>query len=331
MYLEDYLDSQFLKDLEVVDFGVFHDSNPKSYKKFFDWTVNNSELKYLTDERKDHRQNLKNLFPQFKSGVSFLFSYAPTKKFLNQQNFHQVSSYTLHFDERDYHFALGERLQKIGDYLKSQVPEIEYEICLDTKPILERDFAYQAGLGWFGKNSMLISRKHGSYFLIGTLLFDQDFAVREKRDVELDHCGSCNACVKACPTEAINEDERTINLKDCLSFYTIEVFKDETGTGIPKVNSKFQNEIFGCEICQEVCPWNEKPLNRVNLKEASGKLYNFFARPLEEVSKQISAFSNTQFKKFFFGSSFYRSGKRGLVKNFKNLIFVREKQRSSYQ
>ncbi|MDA8792537.1 DUF1730 domain-containing protein [Bacteriovoracaceae bacterium] len=322
MFLETYLNPSFLKKLEIVDLGVFSNSIPESFEKYSTWTNQNTELSYLTDIRKENRQNLANIFPEFKSGASFLFSYAPTKKFLNQENFHQVSSYTLHFDEADYHFVLGKRLKEIGEYLQSHISGLVFEVCLDTKPILERDFAYQAGLGWFGKNSMLINRQHGSYFLIGTLLFNQKFSHEEKKPIELDHCGNCRACVEACPTDAINEAERTISLKDCLSYYSIEVFKE--GEVPPKIKSEFQNEIFGCEICQEVCPWNEKPLSRINVKIATGKLYSFFSRPLAEVAQRVAAFSNSQYRKFFFGSSFYRSGKRGLVKNFKNLLFQKK-------
>jgi epoxyqueuosine reductase len=204
-------------------------------------------------------------------------------------------------------------LNEIGEKLKIDLPELEYKISLDVHPVLERDLAYRSGLGWFGKNSMLINQENGSYTLIGSLLLNQKLELPIKSPAS-DHCGTCTRCIDACPTNAIDGDMRVIESKKCISTFTIEQFKDGPApSGFP-VETK---EVFGCDICQEVCPWNNKPLAKAIPEESASELVKFFNRDIQTIHDDISAMSNNAYKRFFKGTSFERSGKRGLLKNLK--------------
>ena len=187
----------------------------------------------------------------------------------------------------------------------------DYDISLDVHPVLERDLAYRAGLGWFGKNSMLIHQNFGSYFLIGSLILHEKLDLTQ-RHLETDHCGNCRRCIDACPTQAILENERTLDTKKCISTYTIEIFKEAPAPdGYPNVS----NEIFGCDICQEVCPWVKK--NAGETKLDSSWLVEFFDRSQGEIYNEISSLSNKEFKTKFRSTSLERLGKKGLLKNLK--------------
>jgi epoxyqueuosine reductase len=183
---------------------------------------------------------------------------------------------------------------------------------------LERDLAFRAGLGWFGKNSMLIHQKEGSYFIIGSILLSEKLPIIIST-LDVDHCGHCVACADACPTKAINLNTRTIEASLCISTYTIEVFKDAPA---PAGFSHSRGEVFGCDICQDVCPWNRKPLSRVlselKLNDAFVHLKEwFFEWPREKWIKFIENETNRSFKKKLFGTPFDRPGKQGWLKNLK--------------
>ena len=190
---------------------------------------------------------------------------------------------------------------------------VKYHIAVDTWPILERDFAYQAGLGWFGKNSMILSRNYGSYFMLGMLLLDSKLDLA-KKELSPDHCGKCRACIDACPTNAIIEDKRTLDAEKCISTFTIEHFKDVPA---PK-GYKNSDYIFGCDICQDVCPWSKKSLlpfdkakNNSNLKQ---KIED------KELRSYLESISNREFRRVFKNTPLERTGRLGLLKNLKRKL-----------
>lgn len=308
------LTPEHMADMKISDWAYTTSLKAETFSKFKSWVSRglNGPLSYLEGERLEKRENLNLLRPEAKSVLVFLFDYTATKKELELKHENQkIAAYTLGFDGEDYHFWIKRKLIEIGDELKSTIENLDYDITLDVHPVLERDLAHRSGLGWFGKNSMLISKAHGSYTLIGSLVLNQRLDL-ELREVELDHCGSCKRCIEACPTDAIVEGELTINASKCISTHTIEVFKDESPpVGFPAKSE----EIFGCDICQEVCPWNIKPLERSAGEEVDDKLFNFFNREINKIHEDIESMSNNQFKIFFAGTSFSRSGKRGLLKN----------------
>jgi epoxyqueuosine reductase len=309
------ISKQELAAAQIVQWGYTEQLEPTTYQQFLGWIDQNlhGPLKYLADERKTKRQSLKEVFPECESALVFLFDYRKAKKFQEMQDpLFKVASYTTGFDDQDYHYWIKEKLEKIGKKLKTHFGDLEFKITLDVHPVLERDLAQRSGLGWFGKNSMLINQEFGSYNLIGSLLLTQKILVT-KASLEVDHCGSCNRCILACPTNAILDENRSIDASKCISNFTIELFKDEAPpVGYP-ANS---HEIFGCDICQEVCPWNDKSLKKVtDLPES--KMVDFFNRELKDIYQNIEVMSNREYKEFFKHTSFERTGKKGFLKNLK--------------
>ena len=183
------LSQDSLKALGILDWGYTEESVPTSMKQYNQWVEKDLQgpLNYLSDHRKDLRRDLKNIYPEFKSAVVFLFSYQEAKKWLLDNNHHEVAAYSLGFNGQDYHSVLKERLNSIFLVLKSSSPKLERFIAIDTQPILERDLAFRSGLGWFGKNSMLIHQKEGSYFIIGSLLLNEKLDL-EAPKTDIDHC-----------------------------------------------------------------------------------------------------------------------------------------------
>lgn len=304
-----------LSKFKIVDFGYTEELEPRTYKEFLDWINQNyfGPLNYLADHRKEARKSLKNVYPECQSAIVFLFDYRSSKKLIEEQKpKHKIASYTVGFEDQDYHHWIREKLCFLGDHLKSKDHGLDYKISLDIHPVLERDLAERAGLGWFGKNSMLIHQKFGSYNLIGSLLLNKKLVI-PKRPSIVDHCGNCTRCIEACPTSAIMKDSRTIDSVKCISTFTIEMFKD----GLPPQGYPTESaEVFGCDICQEVCPWNFKPMKQIESNDKS-ELVDFFNRDLEIICKNIEEMSNKKFKTFFRGTSFERLGKKGLLKNLK--------------
>lgn len=310
--------SEFLSSLGVVDWGYTESSVPVSLNHYEKWVNHDSHLPltYLGDHRKNLRKDLRNVYPSFQSALVFLFSYRPAKKWMLENNRHEIAAYSLGFEGEDYHRALQVKLNQIFE--KIYFDGLEKFISLDAQPILERDLAYRAGLGWFGKNSMLINQKEGSYFIIGSLLLNKTLSLSTPT-LDIDHCGNCNACVEACPTQAIDSSSRTLNAQKCISTFTIETFKDiEPPIGM----EKSRGEIFGCDICQDVCPWNKKPLQR---EESKLELKNelkflkelFYGFSREQLYETLDSMTGRGLRRVLFGTPFDRPGKIGWLKNLK--------------
>lgn len=314
---------EFLKIQNVLDWGYVEGDAPSSLNHFNQWIQkkDHGDLSYLADERAFKRQNLKNIYPAFESAIVFLFDYRATKKWLIENKYYDVAAYTLGFEGYDYHFVLKRYLENLFGELKKDDPTLDCFISLDAQPVLERDLAYRAGLGWFGKNSMIINQKHGSYFLIGSLLLNKKLQITQAQ-VDSDHCGQCNLCIDACPTQAIDPVTRTLKANLCISTYTIEVFKEKEA---PVGFSKSRGEIFGCDICQDVCPWNKKTLQTISAKlNLDSKLFFlkewFFEMPKEKFLQMLQAKSNREYKKDLEGTAFARPGRVGMIKNLKALF-----------
>lgn len=151
---------------------------------------------------------------------------------------------------QDYHNVLRERLRHLSNVLHDCCPQARSRVVIDTAPLLERDFAQLAGIGWFGKNTMLISREIGSWFFLGAILTSAE--LQYDRSFEGNHCGTCTRCIEACPTDAFPEPY-VLDARRCISYHTIENREGE----IPHdLAVDFGDWVFGCDICQEVCPWN---------------------------------------------------------------------------
>jgi epoxyqueuosine reductase len=315
------LTPEFLESLGVADWGYTEDPIPSSFKKFEDWVERgeNGPLSYLSDHRKDLRRNLDSVQEGFQSALVFLFSYSEEKLALEkfyqtaESNKLKVAGYSIAFEGGDYHNVLREKMGEIGSGLG-----IDYAFSLDIHPVLERDLAYRSGLGWFGKNSMLIHQKKGSFNMIGALLLKEKLNL-EENEKQLDHCGQCTACFDICPTEAIDLEKREISASKCISTFSIELFKDAEA---PK-GYESANEIFGCDLCQDVCPWNKRRERNGEIKAPSEwpvgeakEIVDFFLVPEpKDLIQNITELSNKGYVKKFKGTSFERTGKKGLLKN----------------
>lgn len=203
---------------------------------------------------------------------------------------------------KDYHFVIKEKLQLLYDYINTEIEEIEGRMFVDSAPVLEHAWAKKAGLGWIGKNSLLINKKIGSFFFISELIIDLE--LNYDQEYENDHCARCTKCIDACPTDAI-ESARVVNGSKCISYFTIEL-KGE----IPEEQkNKFENRAFGCDICQDVCPWNKK------IKPHTTP--DFTANPelLSLTRDQMNNIEHEDYLRIFKNSAVKRTKYKGLKRN----------------
>lgn len=302
MKLEDSLAQADLKSLGVGDYAYTEELVPQTLNHYQDWLLKGHQgpLKYLADERKTLREDLRHFFPEVKSVLVFLFPYKKKKES------QRLAGFITGFEEKDYHEVLEERLQDLGKKLQGDFPELKFKVTIDKHPVLERDLAYRAGLGWFGKSSMLIHPKLGTFHLIGTLLLSQTFA-HPLRKKEGEYCGACQRCMDSCPTKAIVAP-KVLEANKCISCFTLELFKE----ALYPQGYQGQSYRAGCDLCQEVCPWNKKHLVEGQELTALEKL---FEKDDEELRGELESLSKKDFLTRFRGTSFYRLGKRGLLKN----------------
>lgn len=194
------------------------------------------------------------LFPGAKSMIVLALNYYTPHQHENDPAKGKVSRYAW---GDDYHDVMQEKMRLLLDWIKSEHPEANGKICCDIQPVMDKAWAVRAGLGWLGKHSNVISKEFGSWFFIGEIILD----VELEYDTETvpDHCGSCTACIDACPTQAIVEPF-VVDSKRCLSYATIELRAPELPDDIA---NNLNGWLYGCDICQDVCPWNrfQKPTN----------------------------------------------------------------------
>ncbi len=193
----------------------------------------------------EKRVDPRKLVPGAKSVISLLYNYHTTKK-QKHQDAPKIAKYAF---GTDYHFVLKHKLKSILSALRSEVGNIEGRCFVDSAPVLERDWAKHSGLGWVGKNTLLIHPKAGSYFFLAEIILDLELKSDESMG---DHCGTCRRCIEACPTEAIAPQGYVVDGSRCISYLTIELKE-----AIPEeFAGKMKDWMFGCDICQQVCPWN---------------------------------------------------------------------------
>jgi len=185
------------------------------------------------------------LVPGARSVISFLYNYYPPEKQGEDDNY-KIAKYAY---GKDYHKVIKKLLLKMLSILREAFGPVEGRVFVDSAPVMERQWAARSGLGWLGKNGLLINRDLGSFFFIGELIIDTEL----EYDGQIkDYCGNCTACIDACPTGALTESG-VLNASKCISYLTIEL-KSE----IPEsFSGQYDQWIFGCDICQDVCPWNK--------------------------------------------------------------------------
>ncbi len=194
----------------------------------------------------EKRLDPRELVPGTKSVISLLYNYFPHEFFAADAEY-KISRYAL---GKDYHFVVKEKMRQIVAAMQSEFGEFGFGVFTDSAPVMERAWAQQAGLGWQGKNTMLINLKHGTYFFLAEIFVDIE--LQYDQPMVKDFCGSCHRCLDACPTNALTA--YNIDASKCISYLTIENRKEEIGE---EFRGEYREWIFGCDICQEVCPWNK--------------------------------------------------------------------------
>ena len=203
---------------------------------------------------------------------------------------------------RDYHKVIKKKLKQLSELIKEEFGSFQGRSFVDSAPILERDWARRSGLGWVGKNTLLIHPKKGSYFFLAEMIVD--FEVEYDSPID-DYCGTCTKCIDACPTDAIDQNGYVVDGSQCISYLTIEL-KDE----IPiEFKGKMDNYVFGCDICQQVCPWNRFSVehNEIDFL-AQEEFLNMGTSDWHELDED-------RFDQLFEGSAVKRTGYKGLKRN----------------
>lgn len=239
------------------------------------------------------------LVPGAKSVVSLVYNYFPEKDLAqaNPDSF-KIAKYAY---GEDYHFVIKEKLKEFLEIIQQEIGEVSGRAFVDSAPVHERVWAQQSGIGWIGKNSLLLNREMGSFFFLAELIIDLEL---EADGPIKDYCGTCTACMDACPTEAIPQPY-VVDGSKCISYFTIEL-KEE----IPaEVKGKFENWIFGCDICQDVCPWNRfaKPHQEKKFSPHSD-LEKMKPADWREITEDV-------FKRLFERSAVKRTQLKGLQRN----------------
>ena len=233
-----------------------------------------------------------------KSVISLLINYFPAQ----QQTDPSAPIISKYAYGRDYHFVVREKLNELLTYIQSDISPCQGRGFVDSAPVLERALAKAAGLGWIGKHSLLINKYHGSYVFIAELIIDLELAY--DTPFTSDHCGTCTKCIDACPTKAIVAD-RVIDATKCISYHTIEN-KEEAPADI---QANLENRIYGCDICQDVCPWNKviTPNKTDDFKPIHGLL--------EMTKVEWSELSPEDYRVRFKKTAFERAGYTRLKRN----------------
>jgi len=244
----------------------------------------------------DKRLNPKLLVDDSKSVISLLLNYFPSEE--QNSDSYKISKYAY---GQDYHFVIKEKLKELLNTIQSQIGDVSGRAFVDSAPVLDKAWAAKSGLGWIGKNSNLITQKVGSFYFIAELIIDLEL---EYDYPTTDHCGTCTACIDACPTDAIVAPY-VVDGSKCISYFTIEL-KDNLPI---EMKGKFDDWAFGCDVCQDVCPWNRfsKPHNEP-LFNPNPELLSFSKRDWDEIT-------NDTFNKVFKNSAVKRTKFEGFKRN----------------
>jgi epoxyqueuosine reductase len=261
------------------------------------------EMGYM-ENHFDLRVDPRKLVPGAKSVITFLKNYYPAQVAVDL-GIKQEAKIAKYAYGEDYHEVIRQQLFEFLDTMRAMIGPIEGRGFVDSAPVLERSWAQLAGAGWIGKNGNLIRHKSGSFFFIATLIVDLELIYDDP--IAKDYCGTCTKCIDACPTQAILPD-KTIAANHCISYYTIELKKD-----IIETDKSFDNWAFGCDICQDVCPWNSfsKPHQENKFKPLQGLL--------QMNANDWLLMEETTFKARFKKSPILRTKLKGIKRNIAHL------------
>lgn len=260
-----------------------------------------ASMSYM-DKNLHKRKDVKEILPTAKSVISLALNYYTPENHSDKNDTGKVSRYAW---GKDYHLIIWQKLDELETMLKEIEPEFETLSYVDTGPVMDKVWAVRAGIGWMGKHTNVINPDYGSWFFIATIITNYEF---DYSQIITDHCGNCTACIDACPTNAIVQ-EYVVDANKCISFQTIEN-KEE----IPvELKENFDNWIFGCDICQDVCPWNQKFSQQSWIQE-------FYPYHKELNYNEIIKLDEQSFKERFAESPIKRTKLKGLQRNAKFLF-----------
>ena len=301
MKKQDY--SQFIKDqakrLGFLDCGIAKaDFLEEEAPKLEKWLQNDfhGQMHYM-ENHFDKRLDPRLLVEGSKSVISLSYNYFPSK--VQQDDTYKISKYAY---GEDYHHIIKQKLRELLQLINDEIGEVSGRCFVDSAPVLERAWAKKAGLGWTGKHSLLIQKQQGSFFFLAELIIDLE--LEYDAPFKTDHCGTCTKCIDACPTQAILPNN-TIDGSKCISYFTIEL-KDSLPN---ELKNNFNDWMFGCDVCQDVCPWNRfsKPHNEP-LFDPKENMLGMTKRDWEEITEET-------FKKVFKKSAVKRTKFSGLQRN----------------
>ncbi|APA66356.1 tRNA epoxyqueuosine(34) reductase QueG [Maribacter sp. 1_2014MBL_MicDiv] len=261
------------------------------------WLNNNmhGEMSYM-ENHFDKRLDPRKLVEGSKSVISLLLNYFPEKT--QREDSYKISKYAY---GQDYHHIIKGKLRQLQEFITEEIGEVHGRAFVDSAPVLDKAWAAKSGLGWVGKNSNLLTQQVGSFYFIAELIVDIDL---EYDHAVTDHCGTCTACLDACPTQAIVEPY-VVDGSKCISYFTIEL-KNELPN---EMKGSFDDWMFGCDVCQDVCPWNRfsKPHNEP-LFIPHPELLSMTKKDWEEITVDV-------FQKVFKKSAVKRTKYGGLTRN----------------
>ena len=269
-------------------------------RHFEQWLNNNHHagLGYMANHF-EMRTDPSKLVSGAKTVLSFMFNYYTDQKQQHDETAPKISKYAF---GRDYHKVVKKKLTNLIKFMREEIGDFHGRAFVDSAPILERDWAKRSGLGWIGKNTLLINPKEGSYFFLAEIIcdleLDYDHPIK-------DYCGSCTRCIDACPTDAISEEGYILDTNKCISYLTIE-----RKEAIPdEFVGKMEDWMFGCDICQEVCPWTR--FSTLNTEK------DFVPRAgiLEMTSQDWEEITHEVFDTIFEGTPVKRTNLEGLKRN----------------
>ncbi|MFC4633998.1 tRNA epoxyqueuosine(34) reductase QueG [Dokdonia ponticola] len=257
------------------------------------------EMQYM-ENYFDKRLDPTKLVEGSKSVISLLLNYYPSET--QREDSYKISKYAY---GTDYHFVIKDKLKELLHYIQSEIGDVHGRAFVDSAPVLDKAWAVKSGLGWMGKHSNVLSKKAGSFYFIAELIVDLDL---DYDNPVTDHCGSCTACIDACPTQAIVAPYKVDGSK-CISYFTIELKE-----AIPAaVKGSFDDWMFGCDVCQDVCPWNRfSTSHREPLFDPHPKLLSHTKKDWEEITQEV-------FSEIFKKSAVKRTKYSGLLRNIRFL------------
>lgn len=291
---------ELASDQGFIDCGIAKAEALGHHAEAFDrWLEKDyqAEMQYMENYR-EKRKDPRKLVEGAKSVISVLFNYYPREELPKEDNY-RISRYGYGMD---YHFVVKDRLKNLLKNIEDIAGPTTSRVFVDTAPVLDRAWAEKSGIGWIGKNSMLISRKYGSYVFIGEIITDLELEAGTPIN---NLCGGCTKCIQACPTNAIIT-EGVIDSNKCISYLTIE---NKSKNMPEQLKGQFEDNIFGCDICQEVCPWNKFAVPH---GESA-----FEPHPdLFEMNKQRwNNLTEEEYRKLFKKSAVKRAKYSGLIRN----------------